>query len=282
MEIVSFAKINLYLEILGKRPDGYHELITLMCCIDLADTLRLQFDTPANRITCAHPQVPEDDSNLALKAAGHFFHATGTEGHIDISIEKNIPVGAGLGGGSSNAAAVLQALNRHHQYPLSAAALMETARKIGADVPFFIEGRPALATGIGDRLSACPRLPDLPVVLIYPGTPVSTADVYRKLNFGLTKTQKINTKSIFRHIREKNLAGLLYNDLEAAAFEINPEIAAAKSALMEKGADAALMTGSGSAVFGIFPDRKSARSACSDVKGISGQWKVLTSRLKVC
>lgn len=282
MEISSFAKINLYLEISGKRPDGYHELITLMCGIDLADTLRLQFDATATRVSCTHPRVPEDDSNLVLQAARHFFHVTGIDGHVCISIEKKIPVGAGLGGGSSNAAAVLNALNRHHQYPLSTAALMETARKLGADVPFFVDGRPALATGIGDRLSPCSHLPDPPIVLIYPGTPVSTADVYRKSNFGLTKTKKINTKNIFKHIREKNLAGLLYNDLEPAAFGINPEIAVAKAALLERGALGALMTGSGSAVFGIYPDRKSAHRAYSDVKEISGQWEVFASRLRPC
>jgi len=281
MEHLAFAKINLYLEISGKRPDGYHDLITLMCGIDLADTLRFAFEAPASRIICPHPDVPEDDTNIALKAARLFFEASGRGNHVSIFIEKKIPVGAGLGGGSSNAAVVLKALNQHYQYPLTAEALLALARKIGADVPFFLDGRPALATGIGDQLIPYDYLSAFPIVLIYPGKPVSTAEVYRKLNFGLTKTKKINTKSIFRHIRDKNPVELLYNDLEPAAFAMNPEIAEAKATLLDSGAGGALMTGSGSAVFGIYPDWESANNAYLDVKGTSGQWTVYISRLRL-
>ncbi|MBS3757945.1 MAG: 4-(cytidine 5'-diphospho)-2-C-methyl-D-erythritol kinase [Desulfobacterales bacterium] len=281
MEIESFAKVNLYLEITGKRPDGYHELITLMCPIDLHDTLRIEFNTAASRVACSHPDVPEDGSNLAIKAARRFFDATSCRDHISIGIDKRIPVGAGLGGGSSNAAAVLNALNRRYETPLSRHALMDLAGTIGADVPFFVYGRPALATGIGDRLTAYEQLPEAPIVLIYPRTPVSTAVIYQKLNFGLTKTKKINKKSIFRHIQKKGISRVLYNDFEPTAFKIYPEIAEAKSALLAQGALGALMSGSGSSVFGIYPDTVQAHNAYTNVKGRYPQWEAFMTRLRI-
>ena len=281
MEIKSFAKVNLYLEITGKRPDGYHELITVMCLIDLHDTLRLEFQTPDTRLTCNHPAVPTDASNLGLKAAHAFFQAIGRSDSLSVAIDKKIPVGAGLGGGSSNAAAVLTALNDYYQQPLGRDAIMALAGRIGADVPFFIYGRPALATGIGERLTAFDHLPEMTVVLIYPGKPVSTAEVYQRLNFGLTKSKKINTQITFRHIREKEIPALLYNDLEPPAFAINPEIAHAKTVLLGEGAAGALMSGSGSSVFGIYPDPAYAHKACADIKAWHPHWEVFFSKLRV-
>jgi len=281
MEIKSFAKVNLYLEITGRRPDGYHDLISLMCLIDLHDTLRIEFNSAATQVSCSHPDVPENESNLAVKAARHFFDAINRRDHVSIFIAKNIPVGAGLGGGSSNAAAVLCTLNHRYGAPLSMDALMDLGGKIGADVPFFIYGRPALATGIGDRMAPFDQLPDAPIVLIYPGKPISTAEVYRKLNFGLTKTKKINTKITFRHIREKDITRILFNELEATAFAINPEIADAKTVLLAQGAAGALMSGSGSSVFGIYPDLESAHRAYMNIKGIHPHWEIYRSRLRV-
>ena len=281
MEIKSFAKVNLYLEIIGKRPDGYHELITVLCLIDLHDTLRIEFDTPKTHIVCSHPDVPENESNLAAKAARQFFDAANYRDHVSICIDKKIPVGAGLGGGSSNAAAVLCALNQRYNTPLSRQTLLDLGGQIGADVPFFIYGRPALATGIGDRITPFDQVPEIPVVLIYPGKPVSTADVYRKLNFGLTKTKKINTQITFRHIREKDIVHILYNDLETPAFAINPEIADAKTVLLDQGADGALMSGSGSAVFGLYPNLERAHTACKNIEGLRPHWQVNVSRLRV-
>lgn len=280
-EIRSFAKINLYLEIIGKRTDGYHDLITLMCLIDLHDTLRIKFNTPATQITCNHPDVPENESNLALKAALKFFDAISIRDHVSIFIDKKIPVGAGLGGGSSNAAAVLNALNHRYRFPLSRNALMDLGAQIGADVPFFIYGRPAVATGIGDRMTAYNHLHAYPIVLIYPAKPLSTAEVYRKLNFGLTKSKKINRKNTFRHIREQDISSILFNDFEPTAFKINPEIADAKSLLLALGAAGALMSGSGSTVFGIYPDSKDANNAFANIRRRHPEWEVFMSRLRI-
>jgi 4-diphosphocytidyl-2-C-methyl-D-erythritol kinase len=281
MQIQSFAKINLYLEIAGKRPDGYHELISLMCGIDLSDTLRLDFDREETEVICPHPDVPENSSNLAFKAARIFSESSGRDGGGRIFIEKQIPVGAGLGGGSSNAAAVLSALNRHHGYPLSRDALLAAGARIGADVPFFLMEGPAIATGIGDRLEPWTHLTPRPLVLIYPGMPLSTAEVYRKLNFGLTKTKKINRKNTFRRLRKDDtgVGFALRNDLEAPAIDILPEVAEAKQALTAHGALCAQMSGSGSAVFGLYPDGKSARSAHEVLARHNGHWQVYLSRL---
>ncbi|MDZ7830857.1 MAG: 4-(cytidine 5'-diphospho)-2-C-methyl-D-erythritol kinase [Desulfobacterales bacterium] len=280
MEIKSFAKVNLYLEITGKRPDGYHELITVMCLIDLHDTLRIEFQPPVTRLSCNHADVPSDEANLVLKAARTFFQAIGRTDALTVSIDKKIPVGAGLGGGSSNAAAMLTALNNHYQQPLDKAALMTLAGRIGADVPFFIYGRPALAMGIGEDLTPFDNLSESPVVLIYPGKPLSTGEVYQRLNFGLTKSKKINTQIIFRHIRKKEIPALLHNDLEPPAFAMNPEIAHAKTVLLGEGAAGALMSGSGSSVFGIYPNPEDAHKACADIKAGYAHWDVFLTKLR--
>jgi 4-diphosphocytidyl-2-C-methyl-D-erythritol kinase len=282
MEVCAYAKVNLYLDVTGRRPDGYHELISLVCGIDLADTLRLQLNAGKDRVTCLHPDVPEDASNLALKAARRFFEAAGRDGHVDIVIEKRIPVGAGLGGGSSDAAAVLAALNTRFGRPLSHGTLLSIGRRIGADVPFFINGGPALAEGIGERLTPWPHLPANPLVLIYPGKPVSTAEVYRNLNLGLTGTPKISKRNIFRQLRENetDVCQLMYNALEPPAIALFPEIADAKQALMDSGADAALMSGSGSSVFGVFPDWHSAKKAYADIRQASRHWQVHITRFR--
>lgn len=301
MEIRSYAKINLYLEITGMRPDGYHELISLMCAIELADILRLQFDVAGTAVTCPHPEVPEDERNLALKAARLFFRETGINDHIHIFIEKNIPPGAGLGGGSSNAAAVLTALNHHYAAPLSTDALKVLGCQLGADVPFFIDARPAVATGIGECLTPWPHLAPAQILVIYPQIPLSTARVYQNFNFGLTKNKKIPKKNTFRHPWESfpgssertkdqekkqtkkwtnEPANWLYNDLEAPAIEILPVIAEIKQTLMANHATGALMSGSGSAVFGIYPDETTAERAYSEITRLNRNWRVYLSRLR--
>jgi len=252
MIIDSPAKINLYLAVTGKRPDGYHNIDTLMCCIDLHDSIRLSFDEPRISLHCGHPDVPKDASNLAWRAAKIFLDTIGITSGIHIEIEKRIPMGAGLGGGSSNAGAVLNALNTHYGAPLSQTELMAMGKTIGADVPFFISGKPAIATGIGDILTPCPPLDPFPVVLIYPSVAVSTALVYKNLNLRLTKTKKINTDFLFKQNRGRHALPFLFNDLEPVASVICPDIHEAKAALRRHHAETALMTGSGSAVFGLF------------------------------
>lgn len=278
MEISSPAKINLFLQVTGIRPDGYHELNTLMCGIGIRDHIRLDFDAAETSVSCAHPDVPEDSFNTAFKAARLYFETAGIKGGVSIRIEKKIPVGAGLGGGSSNAAAVLKGLNARFGNRFSGKELMAMGRRIGADVCFFISGRPALAAGIGDVLTPFDRLAAFPLVVVYPSIPVSTAEVYKRYNLGLTKIEKKPKKSIFELNWKKTDSVCLHNDLEEAGFSICPESRRAKEALLRHEAAAALMSGSGSAVFGLYNTLENAGKAYAALSE-DGTWQVFLTRL---
>ncbi len=280
MKIQSPAKINLFLEVCSKRPDGYHNLNTLMCCIELYDTIRLTFGQKEISVHCAHPYVPEDRTNLAWRAAQLFFDTTGIHDGVRMDIEKNIPIGAGLGGGSSNAATVLKGLNSFYGLPVSNKDLMTFGKSIGADVPFFIYGKPAVATGIGDILTPCDFIKSVPILLVYPSVPVSTAEVYKKLNLTLTKTKKINTKILFKLKWDQDVVKQFFNDLESVASAICPEIQEAKASLLAYDALTALMTGSGSAVFGLYKNIESAKKAYNAISQ-NHTWQLHLSHLVV-
>jgi len=282
LELLAPAKINLFLHVIGRRPDGYHELRSLMCCIDLYDRLLLQFGTSHNEIVCMHADVPEDETNLAIKAVVLFNQALRTETlhrpvNVSVVLTKGIPVGAGLGGGSSDAAAVLKGLNQHHGFPFGDVRMQALALELGADVPFFIQGRPALAAGIGEQLTPCTGLAAMDVVVVYPGFGFSTARVFNNLNLALTKSKKKlryfpfnkGTFSATHHLR---------NDLEAGVGDQFPVIENIKVALLEQGALGSLMTGSGSAVFGLFADRVGALKAKAALDR-HGDWQVFATRL---
>jgi 4-diphosphocytidyl-2-C-methyl-D-erythritol kinase len=265
MKLLCPAKINLFLHVTGRRADGYHDLFSLMCPVGLYDTLTMRFQGTGIRIRCPSPGVPEDASNLAFRAARLFFdHLEQSQGPLnqglEIDICKHIPVAAGLGGGSSNAAAVLLGLNRHFGQPFSLQALQAMALSLGADVPFFVLGTPALATGVGEVLTHVNNLPKFHVLLVNPGIRVSTATVFKHLNLALTKPQKIS-KDFFFKARKLDPARTLWNDLEMVTASLYPEIDSIKAALLANGADGALMTGSGPTVFGLFYDRQAAREA---------------------
>ncbi len=276
MDISSPAKINLFLQITGNRADGYHDILSLMCCIGLSDTIRLRLDEKTISLECAHPDVPKDASNLAWRAAKLFFDIYGSGRGVHIALDKNIPVGAGLGGGSSNAAALLKGLNTHYGRPFSQPELMGMARSLGADVPFFILSKPAIASGIGDILEPYDHLTPYPLLLVFPPTPISTAEVYKKLR--LTENKKIINKIIFGSNWGTHALGLLYNDLEAAASAICPEIKEAKQALLQHGALGAAMSGSGSAVFGVFETFQKARKAFRAISENS-RWMLRPTRI---
>jgi 4-diphosphocytidyl-2-C-methyl-D-erythritol kinase len=261
MKILSPAKINLFLRVCGKRPDGYHDLFSLMCRITLFDEISLQFsDGDGVEISCSNPKVPLDSSNLASRAVNLFQSELGLEHFVKIHLEKNIPVAAGLGGGSSNAASVLMALNAYHNHPFSPEMLMQMGLKLGADVPFFIFQKPALASGIGEKLGAFEG--DLPyqILLLYPGVEVSTAEVYQNLNLALTKDEKKPTSTNLK-LKRFDPAQDLTNDLERATIPKYPEIRLAKEKMLKFGAVGALMSGSGSAVFGLFDSAQKAKKA---------------------
>lgn len=260
MKIIAPAKINLFLQITGRRPDGYHDLVTLMCCVGIYDTVSLTFGVKKTSVLCDHPDVPEDKTNLAFEAAALFYKMLKRDESVKISIKKQIPVAAGLGGGSSNAAAVLLGLNHHCGYPFSTDDLMSMGLSIGADIPFFIFRKPAIASGVGEKLEPYHGLPNLKILLVFPGFPVSTADVYKKLNLGLTKCEKklkdsLLNKQIF------NSRYHLCNDLETVVASEHPDIPKIKKALLSHGALGALMSGSGPTVFGLFAESNKASKA---------------------
>ena len=260
MKILSPAKINLCLHIIGKRTDGYHEIETLMCCIGLYDEVGIQFDTDNTSITCSDPLVPQNETNIAHRAATMFLNRMEFSEGVDITIKKRIPLAAGLGGGSSNAASVLLGLNDHFGQPFSMDRLMPMGLSLGADVPFFLFQKPAIATGIGEKLEAYPGLHPYHLLLINPGFNVSTAEIYRKLNLRLTKCKKKFTNtSLIKH--GFDVALHLCNDLETVTASMFPEIVSVKEQLVHYGALGALMSGSGPTVFGIFSDLKKAKIA---------------------
>jgi 4-diphosphocytidyl-2-C-methyl-D-erythritol kinase len=260
MKIFSPAKINLFLLVLGKRSDGYHDLMSLMCCIGLYDTVSLTFGVKNIAVSCHHPGVPEDDKNLAFGAAHLFLETLNKNEGVKIIIQKQIPVAAGLGGGSSNAAAVFLGLNRYYGYPFSKKELMAMGLSIGADVPFFVFQKPAIASGIGEKLEAYQGLKNLKILLVFPEFSVSTAEVYKKLNLGLTKCKK-KLKSFPLNKQRFDPRCHLCNDLESVTVLKYPIINTVKTALLNHGALGALMAGSGPTIFGLFPDSNEASKA---------------------
>ncbi len=282
IRIVAPAKLNLFLKITGRRSDGYHELCSLMCCIALYDRLTLYPGADLNRLICDDPLVPSDHTNLAFRALSAFNAALEQERYrswrpVFIELAKTIPAGAGLGGGSSDAAAVLKALNRYYGHPFSHDRLAAIALDLGADIPFFLTQTPAVAEGIGERLSPYPHLPPWHVLLVYPGFGISTAEVFHDLNLRLTKEEKKIRYFAFKN-GKMDVVSHMCNDLEDAVKKRFPVIATIKAALLEQGALGASMTGSGSSVFGLFADSTGARKA---VRGLEPQpgWRIFVTRL---
>ena len=282
MKILSPAKINLFLQVRGKRSDGYHELVTLMSCISLYDVMTFDFEAPEISVRCDNPEVPDNEGNLAFKAANLFYDRLSAipgdameSGGVSIFIEKHIPVAAGLGGGSSNAGRTLLYLNQYHGDPFSAVEMNRMGLALGADVPFFLQQKPAVATGIGEYLEIYSRLQTLPMVLVCPDISVSTAVVYKKLNLGLTKCGK-KLKNFFSDTSAFDVNQYVCNDLETVTTSEYPVILDIKRKLMQLGADAALMTGSGPAVFGIYSDSRKARRAF-DLLSTHDRWRLFAA-----
>lgn len=243
------AKINLWLEVVGKRADGYHELSSLMLPIAVYDQLHVTLGGPKVSLTCSHSDVPQDERNLVWRAADQFRRATRLSQGVNINLVKNIPIGAGLGGGSADAGVLLAILNDMAGKPLAASALVDLARSLGADVAFFLQQRPALATGIGEQLEWVDGLPAYPLVLIKPPIMVSTRSVYQKLT--LTR-QGAAIKICAFKAQPLDLPRVLVNDLESVTVADFPVIAQIKQWLVDHGALGALMSGSGPTVFAVF------------------------------
>ena len=273
----SLAKINLFLYITSKREDGYHNLYSLMTQIGLCDDIYIDFSKNGLSIACDHPDVPDDESNLAYKAAALFFYYLKInyceeKKGISIEIKKRIFPGGGLGGGSSNAAAVLTALNNHYKRPFSKAELMKMGLELGADVPFFIFGSPAVAKGVGEKLEKVSNLRPFHLVLCDPGIAASTAKVYKNIDFRLTSDQKYNNDTglnVPLRGQEFDVRDQMHNDLEESACRLYPEIKETKEEMALLLQRKVVMTGSGSSLFALFSARE---NACRGYERLLKKW----------
>ena len=267
MEITekAFAKLNLSLDVTGKRPDGYHDLVMVMASVDLADdvTVSLRHDG-AVTAESSFPWLPRDERNLGVRAAKAFFSALGDESlGADIRMVKRIPVGAGMAGGSTDAAAVLRALNALTGAGLGEEQLREIALAVGSDVPYCVSGGMALARGRGEILTPLPELPECHVVICKPAFSVSTADLFRQIDDRAIRTRP-DTAGLTASLERGDLGGVarrMYNVFEDALPRSSGEIAVIRGKLLDSGALGAIMTGTGSAVFGLFDRRETAERA---------------------
>jgi 4-diphosphocytidyl-2-C-methyl-D-erythritol kinase len=282
------AKINLRLKVLGRRADGYHMLDTIIVPVSLYDEIDLRKRRAADNgercgselieVSCDDPAVPTGRDNLAYRAAEMILRKMSKPQPVHIYIRKKIPIGAGLGGGSTDAAATLVGLNRLLHLRFSPVRLEKMALALGADVPFFIRARPARARGIGERLTPLRELPRFWCVIAYPGFPVSTAWVYRNLPPKLTKTV-VKTSITASRKRFDRLSSLLENDLESVTLRRYPAIGVLKQKLLRGGAPRVLMSGSGSSVFGIFASRRAALIAFERLRKEEGAQAFLVHAL---
>jgi len=272
LQLKAPAKVNYRLDVLGKRADGYHELRMIMQRVDLCDDIEIVLsERPGIRVACGRAGVPDGPGNIAWRAADALVKLSGREVGIDIAITKKIPVAAGLGGGSSDAATVLMGVNELLELGLSDEELMEIGVKLGADVPFFIFKKPALAEGIGDQLSALEEVPELWIVLVNPGIHVSTAWVYQNLQLTRKEEAAIVSRS-YSSLDE--VCAVLSNDLEPVTFGRFPAVRELKEQMLTAGARGSLMSGSGSTVFGLFADESSARRAADEIAKSRGWFSV--------
>jgi 4-diphosphocytidyl-2-C-methyl-D-erythritol kinase len=263
VKIKAPAKINLNLRILGRLADGYHLINSVMVPVSLYDVIEI---TRARKqhapltVRTDHPDLPDGKANLAYRAAELILAQSGIQDPVCIRIRKKIPIGAGLGGGSSDAAAAILGLNHLFKLRLTPRKMATLGARIGSDVPFFLYQRPALVRGRGEKVRPLTCLPLLWVIVLYPGFPVATGWAYQ--NFSVKLTKMVRNTSIIGSLDDcRKLARVLTNDLEAVTLPRYPKLAVLKERLLAEGALVALMSGSGSSVFGIFESDATARRA---------------------
>jgi 4-diphosphocytidyl-2-C-methyl-D-erythritol kinase len=265
------AKVNLTLEVLSKRSDGYHEIASVMQAVDLSDRLVLE-EAPGLELQTSAPGVPKNEGNLAFRAAAALREAAGFVGGVRITLDKRIPVAAGLGGGSTDAAAVLIGLNWLWRLRWPIARLAEVAMGLGSDVPFFLHGGAAVATGRGEQVQPV-RGGALAIVLVNPRFAASTAEIYGRVTPAMysdgTRTRRV--VGALRTRRPARVAESLYNGLEAAALGPFPQIRRMEAALTAAGSLGAVMSGSGPTVFGIARSYEHARQIRQRL--VRGSWE---------
>lgn len=282
---LSGCKINLLLNILRKRDDGFHELETVMQPVAFHDEIEFETGGDGVRLSSDNPALPCDDSNLIVRAANRFFAATGIPPRATIRLRKRVPMEAGLGGGSANAATTLAALNELHGRPLAVGQLLELASALGSDVPFFLGSGPALATGRGERIESLPpfaALHGLTLLLLHPGFGISTAWAYQSLAkfpealHGRAGRARELVQALSSD-GSRGWTGLLCNSLEAPAFHKYPILDMYREFFLEQGALAARMSGSGSTLFAFFTDEAAAGECVARFRPLYGNafWHAL-------
>jgi 4-diphosphocytidyl-2-C-methyl-D-erythritol kinase len=270
LTLPSFAKINWTLEILGQRPDGYHELRTLLQTVSVADELSFESIEPGIEIVCDHPDVPRDETNLVHKAARLFGEFTGCDKGVRVTINKRLPVAAGLGGGSSNAAVTLLALQKLWNVELSPRHLFALGPELGADVPFFFIGGTCLGVGRGDEIYPLADIKAEFLLLVNAGIAVPTREVYANLPPELTNNKAVakmplSFEAAYAAITTPSGPIRLCNDLEIPVLARHPLLNQIKHRLIEAGASGVLMSGSGSTIFAIFESDKARSEAQADL-----------------
>jgi len=268
VSLPAFAKINLDLRVLGSRPDGFHDLKTVFQSLSLFDTVTVTVRRGPLAVTCDEPDIPTDRRNLVWKAASLLYHIntgrTSVPRDIAIDVRKRIPAEAGLGGGSADAAMTLLALNALWKLELDVATLTRVAARLGADVPYFLIGGTALGLGRGDDIYPLADMPPVHVVILRPGFGVSTTDAYRWFDEEQRRPLKEPQP---RPVRPgwPAWSAVLRNDLEGAVVKHHPAIGRIRQSLLDAGATFAAMSGSGSAVFGLFERADAARRTANDL-----------------
>ena len=269
LRLKAYGKINLALDVLGRRDNGYHDVRMIMQTVGLHDRIELyRTKEPGIRLETNLFYLPNNEQNLAYRAAALLMEEFGVKEGVSIKLKKFIPVSAGMAGGSTDAAAVLFGVNKMFGLGLSIKELMERGVKLGADIPYCLMRGTALSEGIGEELTPLPQIPQCHVLIAKPGISVSTAFVYQNLNLsGLAKHPDID--GMLECLRTKDLKGIcdrLENVLETVTIKEYPIIEEVKKHLMDQGAMGALMSGSGPTVFGIFDDEDKAKKAFEDMK----------------
>ena len=278
MEVFANAKINLSLDVLGIREDGYHEVRMLMQSIGLADRITINPIPSGITVKTNRAYLPCDSRNLAYRAAELFFTETGVSGGVEIYVSKRIPVSAGLAGGSTDAAAVLVGMNQLFRTGFNRRRLCEIGAKIGSDSPFCILGGTALAYGRGERLMRLPPLPKVYLVLVKPPINISTPKIYTAFD-QCEVTQRPDTDRLMEQIKAKDVLGVasgMVNVLEPVCEIFEPRISVLRQQLLEYGAIGARMSGSGPTVFGIFKTYEQAAAAADRLRG-NGDEIIVTS-----
>lgn len=276
-KLPSFAKINWQLRVLGRRPDGFHELRTIFQTVTLQDELRFAARIDGKlQLTSGSTDIPVDESNLILRAGRALRNHYGIDSGASIHLEKVIPVEGGLGGGSSNAALTLLGLAHLWKLETNRQELTQLAARLGADVPFFLTGGTALGKGLGTEVSPLDDVVAEHLLIVKPEAKVSTVEAYKALNSpALTKVESDIILSISRADEQftDSHPNALHNDFEPVVFQLKPEIRRVKDALLRAGARGALLAGSGSSVFGVF-DKAEAQGRAIEMLQTEGEWRI--------